>query len=222
MPRICRGLTENYIYHIINRGNNRNQVFHKPEDYLSFVTLIAKAIELHPIKLFCYCLMPNHFHLLAAASPAENISRWMQWLMTSHVRRYHAHYGSLGHIWQGRFKSFITKADSHLLTVARYVEGNSVRAGLVKTAADWPWSSHGETTGLKARVLTSVLPLDLPSEWTQYVDTPVSEREMEKIRRSVSRQMPYGDSEWQERVSRECHLESTMRPIGRPWKIHAD
>ena len=70
---------------------------------------------------------------------AEELSKWMQWLMTSHVRRYHRHYGTSGHIWQGRFKSFIVQEDIHLLMVLRYVEGNPVRAGLVNSAKEWLW-----------------------------------------------------------------------------------
>lgn len=162
--------------------------------------------------------MPNHFHLLAASVYAGELSRFMQWLMTSHVRRYHSHYGGAGHIWQGRFKSFIVKADSHLLTVARYVEGNSVRACLVEKAIEWPWSSHAETVGLRERVFTCPLPVDLPANWSKYVDTPLSEAELKKMQRSVLRQAPYGDDAWCEGVCRKYHLESTLRPRGRPRK----
>ena len=65
----------------------------------------------------------------------------MQWLLTSHVRRYHKHYGSSGHIWQGRFKSFAVQRDEHLITTLRYVLQNPVRAGLSETVHEWPWSS---------------------------------------------------------------------------------
>lgn len=73
-----------------------------------------------------------HFHLLVQPAESEDLSKWMRWLMTSHVRRYHRHYGSSGHIWQGRFKSFVVEGDNHLLTAMRYVEGNPVQAGMVK------------------------------------------------------------------------------------------
>ncbi len=218
MPRIRRGLGDNQFYHVINRGNARNRVFHKSGDYLSFIDLMEEASARYPVKLFNYCLMPNHFHFVAEPQRAQDLSCWMQWLMTSHVRRYHAHYASTGHVWQGRFKSFLIEEDSHLVTVARYVEANPVRASLALSSAAWPWSSHAETVGVAPRVLTRSLPVDLPDNWTQYVDTPMSEAELEKMRRSAVRQMPYGDEEWQARVSLAYHLESTLHPLGRPRK----
>jgi len=165
--------------------------------------------------------MPNHFHLLVSPHYAVDLSLCMQWLMTSHVRRYHSHYGGTGHIWQGRFKSFIVEADAHLIAVDRYVEGNPVRGGIVATAAAWPWSSHRESAGLIPRKFISILPADLPSNWTNYVDTPFNEAELEKMRRSVARQTPYGDEQWQEKIAYDYGLEFTLHPMGRPRKNDA-
>jgi putative transposase len=122
MPRVARGLAGDHIYHVLNRGNGRQEVFHKNGDYAAFIDLMKEAKERNPVKVFAYCLMPNHFHLVMMPEKGEELSRWMQWLMTSHVRRYHRHYGSSGHIRQGRFKSFIIQRDEHLLTVVRYVD----------------------------------------------------------------------------------------------------
>ena len=80
------------------------------------------------MRLLAFCLMPNRFHLVAWPRKDGDLSKWMQWLMTSHVRRYHRHYDSSGHVWQGRFKAFPVQSDEHLLTVMRYVECNPVRA----------------------------------------------------------------------------------------------
>ena len=151
MPRIERGLADNIVYHVINRGNGRQEVFHKDRDYEAFMKLIKEAKERYSVKLFGYCLMPNHFHMAVKPEKGEDLSRWMQWLMTSHVRRYRRHYGSSGHIWQGRYKSFMVQDDAHLLMVLRYIEGNPVRAGLVPSAKEWKWSSHGETLEKRKR-----------------------------------------------------------------------
>lgn len=86
-------------------------------------------------------LVPNHFHLVLWPRGDGDLSRWMQWLMTSHVRRYDRHYQGSGHVWQGRFKAFPIEKDEHLLTVLRYVERNPLRANLVDHAEDWLWSS---------------------------------------------------------------------------------
>lgn len=218
MPRIARGLAGGFVYHIINRGNGRQKVFHEDEDYQAFVDLMVEARNRYSIKTLAYCLMPNHFHMVLMPLRAEELSRYMQWLMTSHVRRYHRHYGTSGHVWQGRFKSFIIQEDSHLLTVLRYVEGNPVRAGMVDSAKEWLWSSHKESSGVNPRFLIDEIPVELPEDWERYVDSPLTGKELERLHQGVNRQSPYGSTDWQMRISKEHGLESTLRPRGRPAK----
>jgi len=215
MPRVVRGLADNYIYHIINRGNGRQEVFHKERDYEAFIDIMKEAKKKHQIKLFSYCLMPNHFHMILMPEHGNELSRSMQWLMTSHVRRYHRHYGSSGHIWQGRYKSFIIQKDAHLLMAMRYVEGNPIRAGLVRSAKEWAWSSHREMIGGKKNILAGEVPIELPENWERYVDEPLTYKELESVRQSVIRQSPYGKPDWQMKVCKELGLESTLNPKGR-------
>jgi len=217
MPRVRRGLADGFYYHIINRGNGRQEVFPKDQDYRPFLKLVFESLQRYPVRLHAYCLMANHFHLLVSPDKAEDLSKWMQWLMTSLVRRYHKHFGTSGHVWQGRFKSFIVQEDSHLVTVARYIEGNPVRAGIVSSAAGWRWSSHNDRIN-ELRSTLSQLPIALPDEWTKYVDEPLTTTELEKLRKSVNRQAPYGEEEWQESISVVFGLGSTMQPRGRPRK----
>lgn len=217
MPRIKRGLADGYIYHVLNRGNGGRKIFYKDQDYRSFIELLKEAKDRHHVKVFAYCLMPNHFHMVLQPGQADELSKCMQWLMTSHVRRYHRHYKTSGHIWQGRFKSFVVEVDAYLLTLLRYVEGNPVRAGLVATAKDWPWSSHQERTGGNS-CLVDEPPLKLPENWDKYVTEPLTEKELENIRRCVARQAPFGTPSWQLKVALETGLESTLRPRGRPRK----
>ena len=116
MPRIARGLVDGFVYHILNRGNGKQQVLHKDKDYKTFICLMGEAKDRYPVKVFAYCLMPNHFHLVLMPHKAYHLSSFMQRLMTKHVRCYHKHYSSSGHIWQGRFKSFPIQEDEHLTT----------------------------------------------------------------------------------------------------------
>jgi len=142
--------------HVLNGGNGRAEVFHDDADYAGFVELLSAACDRVAMRVAAVCLLPNHFHLVVRPRADGDLGRWMQWLMTSHVRRYHRRYGTSGHVWQGRYKSFVTQkrrpsaaqrasgvvevADP-LWTVVRYVERNPLRAGLVDRAEDWPWSS---------------------------------------------------------------------------------
>ena len=222
MPRVARGLAGNSVYHVLNRGNGRQQVFHKHRDYEAFINLMKQAKERYSVKISAYCLMPNHFHMVVMPDKGEQLSRWMQWLMTSHVRRYHRHHGSSGHIWQGRFKSFVIEKDEHLLMVLRYVEGNPVRAGLVQSAKEWLWSSHNERIHKSNDSLIDAVQIELPANWDRYVDRPLTEEELEGLRQSVNRQSPYGETEWQIKTTRELGLESTIRARGRPRKGQED
>lgn len=212
MPRGARGFADNEVYHVLNRGNGRATVFHKAADFEAFVRLIGEAKERYPVKVLAYCLMSNHFHLLVKPEKGEDLSQWMRWLMTAHVRRYHRHHGTSGHLWQGRFKSFIVKGDEHLLTVARYVEGNPVQAGMVRSARDWPWSSHRENLGTVSAQRAVTVPLEetagepgqapaepvpdvaivdggleLPADWADYVDAPLTARELNTLKLSLHR-----------------------------------
>ncbi|MCM8787974.1 MAG: transposase [Candidatus Omnitrophica bacterium] len=222
MPRIARGLVDGFIYHVLNRGNALQKIFHKDKDYEVFINLMKEAKERYPVKIFAYCLMPNHFHMVLMPQIGEELSKFMQWLMTSHVRRYHVHYGSSGHVWQGRFKSFIVQKDNHLLTVLRYVEGNPVRAGLVKCAKDWLWSSHNARIGNGEDYFIDEPPIEIPKLWDKYVNEPLTDNELERLRQSVNRQSPYGDNRWQIKITQRFGLESTLRPIGRPKKKKDD
>ena len=214
MPRIARALADNCLYHIINRGNGRQQVFHKDGDYRAFIDLMLHAREKHPIRIYAWCLMPNHFHLLVQPEQADQLNKYMQWLMTSHVRRYHSHYKSSGHVWQGRYKSFIVQNDDYLLTVTRYIEANPVRSGLSATAVQWPWSSHKSRSDATENNHPDALPFPLPEDWEAYVDTPLTDKEIEKLRNSVNRQTPFGQSEWRDELCKKMGLESTVRARG--------
>ena len=216
MPRIARGLIDGGIYHVLNRGNGKRDIFHKTKDFAAFHNLICETKKRYKISILAYCLMPNHFHLVLRPMRGNDLSRSMQWLMTTHVRRYHRYYNSTGHVWQGRYKSFIIQQDAHLLTVLRYVERNPVRGDLVLSAKDWEWSSHRERIGQSSNPLLSRLPISLPPDWECYVDRPLTDVEIEGLRHSVKRQSPYGEPEWQLKVGKQLGLESTLRSLGRP------
>jgi len=218
MPRIARGLGDSCVYHVLNRGNGRSEVFHGSGDYEAFLEIVEEAKDRYAVRILAYCVMPNHFHMVLIPERGVDLSKWMQWVMTSHVRKYHRQYGSSGHVWQGRYKSFLIQSDSHLLTVLRYIEGNPVRARLVDSAKAWRCSSHRENAGITEKALVDELPLGLPKEWSRYVDEPMTECEMEGLRRSVNRQAPYGESAWQRMVCAALGLESTIRRRGRPGK----
>ena len=217
MPRTARASVADYCYHVLNRGNGRSEVFHKRADYDAFLEMVAAASARLPMRVLGACLMPNHFHLVIRPHRDGDLGRWMQWLLTTHVRRYRRHYGSSGHVWQGRFKAFPCQDDEHLLTVLRYVERNALRAGLVARAEDWPYGS------LRAAVAPWPVPLEagpLPRDaaWIARVNAAMSEAELAAMRHCVARGSPFGSDAWASATATSLGLESTLRPLGRPKK----
>lgn len=219
MPRPHRSLPGGYCYHVLNRGNARQRVFHKDEDFAAFVTLFDEAQERScPMRILAYCLMPNHFHLVLWPRGDGDVSRWMQWIQTTHVRRYHEHYHASGHVWQGRFKAFPIQEDEHLLTVLRYVERNPFRAGLVPGVLDWKWSSLPLHAAEDRPAWYDRGPVPRGRDWASYVAQPQTDAELVALRRSVERGVPYGGDRWQKKTVAALGLESTLRSRGRPRK----
>ena len=99
MPRPARASQAGFCYHVLNRGNARRTVFHKDGDFLAFRKLLRLAAERIPMRLLAYCVLPNHFHLVLWPLRDGDLSAYMGWLLIAHVRRYHQHYHSSGHIW---------------------------------------------------------------------------------------------------------------------------
>jgi putative transposase len=133
-----------------------------------------------------------------------------------HVRRYHQHYHSTGHVWQGRFRAFPIQEDDHLLTVLRYVERNALRANLVACAEHWRWCSA--TPGSSESLMLDPGPVVRPANWLQYVNRPQTEAELERLRDSIRRGRPFGDESWMARTAAALGLEASLRPRGRPRK----
>jgi putative transposase len=216
MPRTARASQGGYCYHVLNRGNGRRTVFHKNGDFAAFIKLLRQAGERTPVRLLAYCLMPNHFHLVLWPRKDGELSDYMMWLLTAHVRRYHQHYHSSGHVWQGRFRAFPIQEDDHLLTVLRYTERNPLRAELVERAQDWRWSSAGPAWAGKP--VLDPGPVPRPDNWLQYVNEPQTEAEVERLRECLRRGRPFGNSSWMEKTAHRLGLEASLRPRGRPRK----
>jgi putative transposase len=196
MARVPRAFLGGHCYHVMNRGNARATVFHSHRDYLRFLKILNEAQERLAMTVFSACLMPNHFHLVLRPHARGDMSRWMHWVMTTHVARHRKVHDTVGRIWQGRFKAFPIQQDAHLHAVMRYVERNALRAGLVQRAETWPWGSlHWRDAG-QAPIELADSPAGLPAGWIQWVNEPQTSAELEALRRSAHYQVPFGDADW--------------------------
>ena len=142
MPRIPRSglVTDEGVYHVIVRGNNRMRVFHAADDYMAYRNLLLAAQGMFGIVIYHYVLMPNHVHLLVGK--AEHLSIFMQWVQGTYSKHHHRIYKRVGHTWQGRYKSLPIVSDAYLYACGNYIEMNPVRAALVPIPEEWRYSSY--------------------------------------------------------------------------------
>ena len=224
MPRRARAIEGGLVYHVLNRANARARLFAKEEDYAAFERVLQQAQEREPLRLLAYCVMPNHWHMIVRPNEGADrqISEFLRWLTVTHTQRWHAHHHSAGtgHLYQGRFKSFPVQSDDHLYTVLRYVERNPVRAGLVKCAQEWRWSSlwRYDSGNEAERRLLCAWPIRRSGDWVARVNRAETDGELEPLRRSVQRGQPYGSDAWRRRIVVRLGLQSTVRSRGRPRK----
>jgi putative transposase len=227
MPRLPRPIADGLTYHALNRGNNRGAVFEAAEDYLLFLKALGQTQKRYPFRLYGYCLMTDHFHLLLAPEPGQSVSRILQSLTVAHTWHYHRSQRTNGHVWQGRFKSPVVQDDDHALILLRYIEANPLRARMVTDLATYPWSSYRWHGMGAAEPLLSRLPVwdrlgatdrQRRANWRRWVHTPLSERELAAVRRSVVSGRPYGSEAWVARQASALGLRLDARPRGRPRK----
>ena len=146
MARPLRLEYEGALYHITSRGNTRESIFLDDRDRARFLVLLGDAIKRYGWICHAYCLMSNHYHLLIE-TPDANLSRGMQFLNGVYTQWFNRQHERVGHLFQGRFKGILVEKESHLLELARYIVLNPVRAKMVRSVRDWPWSSYRATSG---------------------------------------------------------------------------
>src|SRR5271166_1714004 len=223
MPRTARVAPGGMVFHVLNRGVARMQLFDKAAEYQAFEQVLQDTLDQSPMRICAYAVMPNHWHLLLWPECDGELAAFMQRLTITHVRRWQEHrgYAGLGHVYQGRYKSFPVESDEHFWVVARYVERNALRANLVLRAEEWRWSSLWQRchpTG-EERSLLAAWPIDMPANWLERVNQTDDAQELEALRRSVQRGRPFGQPEWQKEIAQRLGLESAYRPTGRPRKV---
>ena len=137
------------LYHLTLRGNARGEIFLDDTDREIFLDVLGSVVERFGWRIHAYCLMGNHYHLLAQ-TPQPNLSRGMGWLNGVYTQRFNRRHERVGHVFQGRFKAILVERDSYLLELARYIVLNPVRAGLANAPEGWRWSSYRATAGEQA------------------------------------------------------------------------
>ena len=205
----------------LNGAVARLPLFQKDDNYDAFERVLIEALDKHPIGLLAFTVMPNHWHFVLWPEHDDDMIEFLRWL--THTQRWHAHYHSAGtgHLGQGRYRAFPVQENDHLYTVLRYVKRNALRAGLVKRAENWRWSSlahrcAGDLDPIHTRLHR--WPVPFPRDWDERVNRAETEAELEAVRRSVERSQPFGSETWQKRTAKTLNLVYTIRKLGRRKK----
>ncbi len=222
MPRQARVAVADVIYHVINRANNRQQIFNTEKDYQHFESLLTEAKELTDMRILAYCIMPNHWHLVLFPRTDTNLGEFMAWLTTTHVRQYRTKTQSIGygHLYQDRYKSFPVETNGYCNTLILYTEQNPLRAKLVTKAEDWQWSSlwRREKGSTEQKKLLSKLPIELPTDYLSAVNDILKPEKLNAVRYSVNKGKPYGTDVWVDLTVDKFDMHHTLRGSGRPRK----
>lgn len=140
MPRTARKLGTTGIYHVMLRGIDCQTLFRDPTDFKAFLTILKECREISGFRLFAYCLMDNHVHLLLMAVK-EDLSQSIKRIGIRYATLFNSKYDRIGHVFQDRFRSEAVETDAYFLTVLRYILRNPVKAGLCSCIEDYPYSS---------------------------------------------------------------------------------
>jgi len=217
--RIAKG---GLVYHVLNRANGRLRIFRKVSDFEAFENIVAQSAERIRMRICGYCIMSNHWHLILWPRQDGDLSDFMKWLTVTHSHRWHQSHGTvgIGHLYQGRFKSFPVQTNAYYLTLMKYVESNPRRCGMVKRSSDWPWSSLVAREGLDKPIVLSEGPMALPRRWSDIVDERygTSNHDSKLIETCIQRGRPLGDEAWTKKMAGKLGLLVTIRPKGRPVK----
>ena len=221
MPRLPRAILPDCPQHVTQRGNNRQDVFFVDDDRRTYLDILFRQSRLFGLAIEGYCLMTNHIHLIAVPSRPDSLAKALgrtDWRYTQYVNRFHER---TGHLWQNRLFSCAVD-DAHWWTALCYVELNPVRAGLVRRAREYEWSSAGthcrggDPGGLLD--LTRWRDLTRRLNWKECPRSPAANKFADTIRRHTATGRPLGTDGWLAKMEVALGRRLRALPIGRPRK----
>ena len=227
MSRTARVVLPAYPHHVVQRGHNRRAVFAASGDYERYLATLEKFKDVFGVKVYAWCLMTNHVHLLLEPSNRMALALLMKRLSGRETRYRNRLEQRSGTLWEGRYKSSVVQTDGHVLACCRYIELNPVRAHIVAAAQDYPWSSCRARLG---HATSAMLDLDpcyqglaadestRRERYREFLKAAVPDGEWELIRTAVQRGQLTGTDAFLERVARILNRTIANRGRGRPPK----
>ncbi|OLS60225.1 transposase [Pseudomonas putida] len=226
MPRIGRVVLPNYPHHVVQRGHNRQIVFAAPQDYQRYINDLRELKDAFGIKVYAYCLMTNHVHLLVQpGTVVASLGQLMKALAGRTTRYRNKLEGRSGTLWESRYKSSVVQSETYLLACCRYIELNPVRAFMVLQPEDYPWSSY------RARISSQAgsdwldiapyfeslgeTPEEIVGRYISFVRQATPSGELDHIRMALQRGQLTGATRFVDEVERICGARVEWRGQGR-------
>ncbi len=220
MPRMARIVMPGYPHHVVQRGHNRQATFAEAADYLRYLDSLSALKAECEVRVFAWCLMTNHVHLLLVPARKDSLARLMKRLAGRQTRYHNAQERRTGTLWDGRYKSSVVQSEAYLHACCRYIELNPVRAGIAVAPEDYPWSSCQERLGLiEPQLLDDAWSSNSPplvQAWRDYLREPLPPAEGDLILMGIQRGHLTGGERFTEEVASILGRRIELRPRGRP------
>lgn len=223
MARLPRFVLPGFPQHVIQRGNNCQQILFAEDDYWFLWEKIATAAAKFQCQIHAYVLMPNHFHLLLTPLQEDGIGKLMQYVGRYYVQYFNGRYERTGTLWEGRYRATLIQPGDWLIPVSRYVEQNPVRAGLVDAPGSYGWSSYGANAqGADDQLVTPHAVYERLGRsrkarlgaYAKGFDTPLDEAILAEIRDATNKAWVLGDSGFCDGIEGQLNRRTSPRPRG--------
>ena len=220
MPRMGRVVLPNYPLHVVQRGHDRQAVFVEDDDFSYYLANLEELSQACEVRVYGYCLMTNHVHLLLAPSTVAGIGWLMKGLAGRQTRYRNKLEGRRGTLWEGRYKSSLVDADNYLYACLRYIDLNPVRAHMVASPQSYPWSGCAERCGLDSGWLAPVPGMKpmAAADYRAYLRMGIPDGEWDLIREAVQRGQLTGEDRFVAQVESALGRRIERRGPGRPRK----
>ena len=221
MARIPRLVIPDQPHHVTQRGNRRGQTFFEEDDYALYKYWLREAAQKAQANIWCYCLMPNHVHIIITPSDEDGLRRTFAETHRRYTGYINARMRVTGHLWQGRFGSAVMD-EEHLANAVRYVSLNPVRARLVERAKDWPWSSvNAHLSGRDDELVTVAPVLERYGDFAAFLDQEENAAAFKRLRQSETTGRPLGSDPWIERLEKLTARQLKPKKRGPKGKLRA-
>jgi putative transposase len=230
MARLPRLIVPNQPHHVIQTGNNDQDIFLDADDYQAFLGWLRTAAKNYKVAVHAYVLMPNHLHLLVSPADEDGLGQMMQWVGRYYVPYFNQKYARSGTLWSGRYKTSLIDAEQYFMLCSRYIESNPVRNGMVGNAADYPWSSYAHHAGVRPDGLVTDhaqywalgnTPFQREAAYIALAEPALTAEQTEVIAKAVLKGWPLGSDKFKTELQHKMKRQVLPAKRGRPFKVHS-